>query len=75
MVIEPIHLHIAQVDPKKVRRGGGRPGKLGRRISAEAKRLKNNRHHEAPVQVLFVGRVLEFQFEKDTPKTFDEKKA
>ena len=72
MVIEPIHLHIAQISQKGIIRGGG-PGMVGRRRKEQAKRLLNNRFHEAPVQVLFVGRVLEFQFDKDTPETFDEK--
>ena len=48
---------------------------VAKRRKEEAKRLLNNRFHEAPVQVLFVGRVLEFQFDKDTPETFGEKQA
>lgn len=74
MVIEPIHLHIAQIDQKKIVRGGG-PGRVGKRRNEEANRLRNTLFHEAPVQVLFVGRVLEFQFDKDTLETFDEKQA
>ena len=74
MVIEPIHLHIAQINQTGIVRSGG-PGMVGKRRKEEAKRLLNNRFHEAPVQVLFVGRVLEFQFDKDTPETFGEKQA